>query len=258
MTGSTEWVDGRNGNQPRFNTIEGNLIHHLGLYTKQSCAIFSGVSCQNKITHNILFHGPRALLNMNDGFGGDTMMDHNLFFRSLLETSDHGPYNSWDRLPFLTTVRNGTAMIELAWNHIVSNFFFSGSANAIDTDDGSDMVNASSNVIYKQPLWKTDFGGHTKSYSNNVEIMGGGCGANTDDPTNAFFGNKCIGEGTHSKCTDTSKAVYMDNSYYTSYGDGSEVCPGSSLPMEQGSKTLPFPDIDGVLQLAKDALGMEQ
>jgi hypothetical protein len=28
------------------------------------------------------------------GFGGDTMMDHNLFFRSLLETSDHGPYNS--------------------------------------------------------------------------------------------------------------------------------------------------------------------
>jgi hypothetical protein len=105
-------------------------------------------------------------------------------------------------------------MIELAWNHIVSNFFFSGSANAIDTDDGSDMVNASSNVIYKQPLWKTDFGesylgtfgieielancadltmfvpagGHTKSYSNNVEIMGGGCGANTDDPTNAFFG----------------------------------------------------------------------
>jgi hypothetical protein len=43
MTGSTEWVDGRNGNQPRHNTIEGNLIHHLGLYTKQSCAIFSGV-----------------------------------------------------------------------------------------------------------------------------------------------------------------------------------------------------------------------
>ena len=67
MTGSTEWVDGRNGNQPRFNTIEGNLIHHLGLYTKQSCAIFSGVSCQNRISKNILFHGPRALLNMNDG-----------------------------------------------------------------------------------------------------------------------------------------------------------------------------------------------
>ena len=34
MRGSTDWVDGRGGNQPRFNTIDGNLIHHLGLYTK--------------------------------------------------------------------------------------------------------------------------------------------------------------------------------------------------------------------------------
>ena len=70
---------------------------------------------------NSSLRGLRALLNMNDvsvfmcmsppplslccslpccavyvhaqGFGGDTMMDHNLFFRSLLETSDHGPYN---------------------------------------------------------------------------------------------------------------------------------------------------------------------
>ena len=38
---------------------------------------------------------------MNDGFGGDTLIQRNLLFASLLETSDHGPYNSWDRLPFL-------------------------------------------------------------------------------------------------------------------------------------------------------------
>jgi hypothetical protein len=66
MKGSTVWVDGRDGNQPRFNSIDGNLIHHLGLYTKQACAIFSAVSCQNNITNNIMFHGPRALVNMND------------------------------------------------------------------------------------------------------------------------------------------------------------------------------------------------
>ena len=67
MRGSTDWVDGRGGNQPRFNEISGNMIHHLGLYTKQSCAIFSAVSCQNTISENIMFHGPRALVNMNDG-----------------------------------------------------------------------------------------------------------------------------------------------------------------------------------------------
>jgi hypothetical protein len=52
MRGSTDWVDGRGGNQPRFNEISGNMIHHLGLYTKQSCAIFSAVSCQNTISES--------------------------------------------------------------------------------------------------------------------------------------------------------------------------------------------------------------
>ena len=52
MRGSTDWVDGRGGNQPRFNEISDNMIHHLGLYTKQSCAIFSAVSCQNTISES--------------------------------------------------------------------------------------------------------------------------------------------------------------------------------------------------------------
>ena len=59
-----ERVGPQNGNQPRFNTISGNLIHHLGLYTKQACAVFSAVACQNLIEENVFFHGPRALFNM--------------------------------------------------------------------------------------------------------------------------------------------------------------------------------------------------
>jgi hypothetical protein len=66
FTGETDWVDGTGGDQPRFNTIEGNLINHLGIYTKQSCAVFSAVSCQNTIADNVFFHGPRALFNMNE------------------------------------------------------------------------------------------------------------------------------------------------------------------------------------------------
>ena len=86
LTGSTNWEDGTGGNQPRHNLIHGNLIHHVGLYTKQSCAIFSALACQNRIINNILFHGPRALLNMNDNFGGGSVIDHNLFFGAVLET----------------------------------------------------------------------------------------------------------------------------------------------------------------------------
>ena len=88
----------------------------------------------------------------------------------------------------------GTASIGLAYNKLISNFFFSGSPFSIDTDDGSDMVNATSNVIFKQPLFKTDFGGHTKAFDKNVEIFGGSCGCVTGDPTNRFVGNQCIGQ----------------------------------------------------------------
>ena len=49
---------------------------------------------------------------MNDGFGGGTVIEQNLFFASLLETSDHGPYNSWDRLPFLTEVEFGNGTVQ--------------------------------------------------------------------------------------------------------------------------------------------------
>ena len=74
--------------QPRGVEVSGNLIHHLGLYTKQSCGIFLALTCQNTIVGNILFHAPRALLNLNDEFGGDTLVSKNLFFGSMLETKD--------------------------------------------------------------------------------------------------------------------------------------------------------------------------
>ena len=77
-----------------------------------------------------------------------------------------GPFNSWDRLPYLTTVGNGTASLRPAWNHLVQNLFFSGSPFSIDTDDGSDWLNVSSNVVYKQPLFKLDYGGHSKAGRN--------------------------------------------------------------------------------------------
>lgn len=86
LVGSTDWVDGRTGTQPRQCSVEGNLIHHIGLYTKQSCAVFSAVACQNRIESNVMFHGPRALVNVNDGFGGDTLIKQNLFFASVLES----------------------------------------------------------------------------------------------------------------------------------------------------------------------------
>lgn len=91
---------------------------------------------------------------------------------------------------------NGTATIDSAYNHLTANLFFSGSPYAIDTDDGSDRVNCTSNVIVAQPLFKTDFSGHQKTFQNNVDLFSscGGSQAGTRDTTNVFTGNKVRGD----------------------------------------------------------------
>lgn len=72
---------------------------------------------------NVFFNGPRAGINANDGFGGGDEISHNLVFSTCRESGDHGPFNSWDRQPFLTTVRDGSASMTMAWREIHHNFF---------------------------------------------------------------------------------------------------------------------------------------
>ena len=56
LTGEAVWVDGTGGNQPRHNQISGNLINHLGLYTKQVRIS----DCAQSNLHNNLNSGPPA------------------------------------------------------------------------------------------------------------------------------------------------------------------------------------------------------
>lgn len=62
--------DGTKGDQPRFTKIKNNIAWRCGLFEKQSSFYFQAKSCQNEIVNNIFFHGPRAGMNFNDGFGG--------------------------------------------------------------------------------------------------------------------------------------------------------------------------------------------
>ena len=42
----------------------------------------------------------------------------------------------------------------LAYNHFTENFFLGAPGDALDTDDGSDYVNATANVLYEAGLFK--------------------------------------------------------------------------------------------------------
>ena len=81
-------ADGTNGDQPRGNTIAFNLCRELGIYEKQSSFYTQFKSGYNKVYKNIVYNGPRAHLNHNDGFAGGTVHESNLIFNSCRESGD--------------------------------------------------------------------------------------------------------------------------------------------------------------------------
>ena len=104
-------------------------MHEIGIFQKQSSMWFQSKSCSNYISHNIFFNGPRAGINFNDGFGGNSTIFKNIIFNTCRESGDHGPFNSWDRQPYLTNVKNGTTTFDKQYkpskkNKLYKKFFF--------------------------------------------------------------------------------------------------------------------------------------
>lgn len=93
--GYTNEIDGTDGNQPRFTNVLYNFVHELGIYQKQSSPWFQAKSCQTLLKGNIMFNGPRAGINFNDGFGGANEITENLLFNQCRESSDHGPFSNF-------------------------------------------------------------------------------------------------------------------------------------------------------------------
>ncbi|XP_065177576.1 uncharacterized protein LOC135808331 [Sycon ciliatum] len=132
--------DGTDGNFPRYTMILNNVVRETGIWEKQSSGWFQAKSAQSVLRGNIIYNLARAAVNINDGFGGGNDITENLIFNTCRESSDHGPINSWDRQPFLTTVNGGTAGVIPLVNEIHNNFLVSnygGTKGGVDNDDGS-------------------------------------------------------------------------------------------------------------------------
>jgi len=82
---------------PTYCTISNNLMHHLGVYGKQTAGVFMAVTLKNKISHNHIYYVPRAAICINDPFWGGHVIEYNDIHDTVLETEDHGPFNSWGR-----------------------------------------------------------------------------------------------------------------------------------------------------------------
>jgi len=280
--GYAEGIDGTGGNQPRFTTITGNLVHEMGNFEKQSSPWFQAISCQTTLSKNIMFNGPRALINFNDGFGGGNQIINNLLFNPNRETSDQGPFNSWDRQPFLTEVLDGTPQLTPQYNSISFNFMLCnyGSNMCIDNDDGSSYyLNHHNFEVYGGH--KSDFGGHNKFTYNSVvaysqDYQQGLCGDFNDVApgfTDGYYNNICVqGEMVPYISIDTCNAanpnpavipVLRNNSVYNAKASITVNCGGTVLQEQEfqkmgfdlGTKAYPLPSDDQIIAWGKALLG---
>lgn len=284
-------VDGTDGNHPRYTTVTGCTAREIGLYEKQSSFFVSAKAAQSVVLRNVFFNGPRAGINFNDGFGGGDEIGYNLVFSTCRESGDHGPLNSWDRQPFLTTVRTGEPSMIPAWRGVHNNFFIDNYApqEDVDNDDGSSYYHTHDNFfIYGGRGIKADFGGHDNRHQSNVYAY---VGCPAGDATIQDAGHECwftdnrvvmtgfdvgyLSQGVGAppgapnvKCqqlengTSTKELIVIhNNSYFTSNASvfecGYPLSEWQAAGYDQGSTAGKTPSDDTIIGWGKEKLAMQ-
>jgi hypothetical protein len=111
-------------------TITRNHFGQFGVFGKQTSALFVAISKRIIFENNVVYHGPRAGININDGFGGGHEIKNNVIFNQVLESGDHGPINTWSRSAYLYKKRGSKAHTTRTtiqeWSHIEGNMIILG------------------------------------------------------------------------------------------------------------------------------------
>lgn len=78
-------------------TVYNNLIYRIGTIEKQTAGIQLSMAMNISVLHNTIYDVPRAGINVSEGTFGGHDIAYNDVFNTVLETGDHGAFNSWGR-----------------------------------------------------------------------------------------------------------------------------------------------------------------
>jgi len=164
---------------PADSKADDNLIHDIGRSDKQAAGIEISMAMNITLAHNSIYHVPRSGINIGDGTWGGHVIEHNDVFDTVLETGDHGAFNSWGRDRYWVSDRKEmdarvAAMPELPYLDVVrpivlrNNRFQSDHGWDIDLDDGSSNYEIYNNVMLTGGLKLRE--GFGRKVSNNIII----------------------------------------------------------------------------------------
>ena len=234
LLGDTAEDDATAGTQPWGTLLARNLVREIGIVEKQSSALFLGKSALTRAEGNVFFNGPRAMINFNDNTGGGDNVTGNAIFNTCRESGDHGPMNSWNRMPFATRLASGGGAAsyrglhsETAHNFIRANY---GGSQAFDNDDGSAFFYTHDNAFWDADGFKMDYGGHDSVFTRNVVAVrpydGQSC-HNTGDYIPGFetaiFNNTCILPPSGSRGDPSLVDSYIGSAACSGGGPGTPI-----------------------------------
>ncbi len=164
---------------PRQCTLKNNLIHDLGEIEKQVAGIQIQLASQIHVVHNTIYNVPRAAINIGDGAFGGHLIEYNDAFSTVLETSDHGTFNSWGRDRFwhpsyltmdtLTTKHPELILLDALYTTIIrNNRFRCDHGWDIDLDDGSSNYHIYNNLCLSGGIKLRE--GFFRKVENNILI----------------------------------------------------------------------------------------
>ena len=171
----------KTNNYPSLSTVEDCLIHEIGRVERQPAGVQISMAMEITVRDCSIYDTARAGINVSEGTWGGHLIERCDVFDTVLETHDHGSFNSWGRdrywcarnsisqeavdqepsLPYLdafktTTIRNSRWRCDHGWD--------------IDLDDGSTNYDIYNNLMLRSGIKLRE--GYRRHVWNNVIPFG--------------------------------------------------------------------------------------
>lgn len=167
---------------PRACVVNDNLIHRIGRLEKQTAGVQISMAMDITVSNNSIYEVPRAGINISEGTWGGHILEYNDVFETVLESGDHGAFNSWGRdrfwHPNRKTMNSIVALNRemVLWDAINTtvirnNRFRCDHGWDIDLDDGSTNYHIYNNVCLNGGIKLRE--GFHRTVENNIMINNG-------------------------------------------------------------------------------------
>ncbi|ANW95359.1 peptide-binding protein [Wenyingzhuangia fucanilytica] len=164
---------------PRECLVDNNLIYRIGRVEKQTAGVQISMAMDITVSYNSIYDVPRAGINIGDGTWGGHILEFNDVFNTVLETSDHGSFNSWGRDRFWHPKRGKMDEITTEipdmylWDAVKTtiirnNRFRCDHGWDIDLDDGSSNYHIYNNLMLNSGLKLRE--GFARVAENNIMV----------------------------------------------------------------------------------------